>query len=375
MEIAYTLRNLNKRSGISRSVVELMTRASKDKDIEKVHWIGYKTEWNPPDSVVQHRTDLIEPTNMFDFPLMIHSNANQNTRIAEKLKEENPETIIHSQGAESRTQDILHAQSCHKRAVETDMKDHGMLYNAFKSIKHFATLSIEVKNYTEHRFKKVIAVSNQTKQELIEEYKVPEEDIAVIPHGIDTEEFHPRNKMYRSEIRQKHGIGEDELLIMWAGYEPNRKGLNPLIDAMLSMDAKLIVLGWTPEKGRYAEFKDEIIFAGKTDQMPKYYGTADMFVFPTLYEPQGLVCMESLATGIPVITSRVCGATELMREGKDSLWLDDPKDPEEIIEKIKEAAGKLETMGGQARKTAEKYTWNKTYNQVKKVYEEVARRG
>jgi UDP-glucose:(heptosyl)LPS alpha-1,3-glucosyltransferase len=106
----------------------------------------------------------------------------------------------------------------------------------------------------------------------------------------------------------------------------------------------------------------------------KYYAASDAMVFPTDYEPFGLVILEAMATGIPVITSRQAGAAELMVDGRNGLLLDDPGNIVDIAEKIKtlyDDRTYCEKLGGEARKTAEKYSWDVITGETLKLYSKV----
>ena len=122
---------------------------------------------------------------------------------------------------------------------------------------------------------------------------------------------------------------------------------------------------------------NKIIYAGFSKEVYKYFNAADIFVFPTLYEPFGLVITEAMASGLPVVTSRIAGASELIGEYKTGLLLN-PKDSKEISEKINYLIDNPEVMkriGKNAAKKMKKYTWKKTAKDMLKVFEEVNKYG
>ncbi|HKZ45180.1 MAG TPA: glycosyltransferase family 4 protein, partial [archaeon] len=95
--------------------------------------------------------------------------------------------------------------------------------------------------------------------------------------------------------------------------------------------------------------------------------------FPTQYEPFGLVILEAMASGLPVVTTKLAGAAELIEDGKDGLLLDNPKSSDEIARKLNyliENDAMRRKVGKNARKKAEKYTWKKTADEMLKVFEE-----
>jgi glycosyltransferase involved in cell wall biosynthesis len=117
--------------------------------------------------------------------------------------------------------------------------------------------------------------------------------------------------------------------------------------------------------------KDRIIFTGFVKNINSYFAASDIFVFPTTYEPFGLVITEALASGLPVVTSKLAGASELITDGYDGMLLSNPKASREIAEKIillVEDEKLRRVMGSNARKTAEKYSWGEVARRTLEVY-------
>ena len=98
------------------------------------------------------------------------------------------------------------------------------------------------------------------------------------------------------------------------------------------------------------------------------FAAADLMVLPTQYEPFGLVIIEALASGVPVITSRVAGASEAVLPGRTGLILEDPYDVEELARLIDEAAGAdLETWGRRAASSVDRYRRDRVMQQVESI--------
>ncbi|MCD6478161.1 MAG: glycosyltransferase family 4 protein [Candidatus Aenigmarchaeota archaeon] len=226
--------------------------------------------------------------------------------------------------------------------------------------------------------KRVIAISKSVKNEVIKYHGIPEKKIDVIYSGVNADQFKP-NKKYREEIRKKLKISPKENLIIFVGNPFERKGLKYLIEAMRNIDAKLLIMGRDPTQPEYEklvrklDLDKKVMFGGFTKEIEKYFAAADAFVFPTLYEPFGLVITEAMASGLPVVTSRIAGAGELIREGKDGFLLNNPKDPIEIAEKAKKALKKKRTFGENARERAKEFTWDKVSKRYLNVLEEVGK--
>lgn len=243
-----------------------------------------------------------------------------------------------------------------------------------------------IENRNIRKVKKIIAMSNVIKDEIIKNYNIPEEKIKVIYSGVDLKQFNPNNKkIYRSEIRKQYNISNDDIVLFFLGNPFVRKGLEyavrslPLIN---EKNVKLLIVGITHPDDPIEKYQrianeigvgDKIIFAGKRPDAYKYFAASDIFIFPTIYEPFALVIPEAMATGLAPVVSRIAGAAELIEDGKEGLLLNDPKNPKEIAEKINYLIDNniIVNFGKNARKKAEKYTWEKTADEMLEVFEEV----
>ena len=106
----------------------------------------------------------------------------------------------------------------------------------------------------------------------------------------------------------------------------------------------------------------------------KIYAACDIFVLPTFYEPFGLVILESMACGLPAVTSKLAGAAELIDDGKDGIHLKDPKNFQVLAEELNYLMlndSVRKKMGKNAREKAEKHTWERTAKIMLNAFEEV----
>jgi len=178
-----------------------------------------------------------------------------------------------------------------------------------------------------------LANSHLVKRQAMCHYGVPEERIAVVYPGVDTTRFNPDvRRRWRDSVRQQLGIGEHDLVFMFASNNFKRKGLDIILRALAAVSngalpVKLLVVG----AGRIGHFRrmaqgwgvsNRTIFVGATSSIEKYYAAADVFVLPTRYDPCAVVCLEAMACGLPVITSRMNGAAELIKEGENGFTLE-----------------------------------------------------
>ena len=231
-----------------------------------------------------------------------------------------------------------------------------------------------------------IVVSERLKEDFFRHYGDAAEDIIVIPNGVDLKMFNPANRpLYRDRTRQKHGISNGDFVLLFVGGDWERKGLRHLIEALSLVsrpEVKLLVIG-RGDTDFYARLAREKAIGGKvtfvphTDSVWEYYAATDVFVFPTIYEPFGLVIVEAMASGLPVITSRSAGSADLITDGVDGLLLNEPRNVNDLAAKISlllSDAQLRETMGKRARIAAEKISWDEVARRTLEVYTRVTLR-
>jgi len=234
--------------------------------------------------------------------------------------------------------------------------------------------------------KACIVISQSMQKEFVRHYGDAAKNIIVIPNGVDTLRFHPTNRLfYRDQIRQKHGVSRSEPVLMFSGGDWERKGVRYIIEALPLLskrNVKLIIIGGGDEKfyGQLAELRqvrERIIFISHSSVLWEYYAASDVFVFPTIYEPFGLVIIEAMASGLPVITSRVAGAADLIIDGVNGLLLREPSDVNDLAAKIELLLSNAElrkTMGEHAREAVEDFSWDWVAQKTIDVYNRVLSR-
>lgn len=203
----------------------------------------------------------------------------------------------------------------------------GLVFNPY----HHYTLAAERKLFASPSLKAVICNSQMVKAEIQHYFGLPEDMIHVIYSGIDTSVFHPGlSDIHRASLRAEYGIPQESRLFLFVGSGFERKGLHTLIKAMANTAASchLMVVGKDKKLERYRQFanslglSDRIHFAGgKTDPKP-FYGAADAYVLPTLYDPFPNTVLEAFASGLPVVTSTKSGGAELVRDAENGFVCD-----------------------------------------------------
>jgi len=371
MKILLISRWFNKSGGISKYVVELAERFVNE---HETHLLTTKYDYKVSDLIV-HKKPMIEKP----LWLQILSNVYYNTKYAKKLKKDFAIDIIHSQGSESLFCDVVTMHSCHKAWV-----NYYKSWNHTKNIKALLNpvnnivLQVE-KRIVESNSKIIIAVSEGVKREILKYYNVPEEKIVVIQPGVDLEKFKP-NRKKRRKIREKYGIHDDEVVLMFSGHEFERKGLKYIIEALSIIkkdndNIKLFVVGRDNPKpyivlAQKLGVVDNIIFAGFVPDITEYYAASDIFVFPTAYEAFSLATLEAAASGLPILATKVNGTEELINEGYNGYFI--KRNSKYIAEKINilvEDKNLRKKMSRNARKIAENYSWDIVAEKTLKIYE------
>lgn len=381
MKIAMSARSYDKKGGISRYVAELAERFA---DEHEVHVFSSKWADVGNDKIIFHKTSL--PPG----PLLVDAGTYflEMSAISKLMRRRFD--IIHTEGLESIWLDVVTAHSIHRGALEA-MKNIGELRPLGMMDKFL--LIIEKLNYSRYKnYRKIIADSTSSKEELMKYYNVPDEDIVVIPLGVDLDEYKPLEKSKLTELRRKYRIDENDILLLIVATEFYRKGMVELINAISRLikqrsynNIKLLIVGRARDEGlrrgdtyyrelarKLGVFK-EVIFTGHINDLNSHYNLADIFVFPTKYEAFGIPTLEAMAVGLPVLNSKI-GAGELITDGIDGIHLDNPNNIEEIADKLEmlikdEKLRKL--LGKNARKTATKYSWNETARKTMEVYRQV----
>jgi UDP-glucose:(heptosyl)LPS alpha-1,3-glucosyltransferase len=281
-------------------------------------------------------------------------------------------------------QDIYRAgDGCHREWLRqrwrrsSAMKKLSLIMNPY----HWLILTIEVMIFKGHRFKKIIAISELVKNNIIDHYGVSEADIKVIYNGVDLERFHPKNReRYREEIRARHEIDRDAFVALFVGSGFERKGLKFLLKAVecISEPVTVLVVGrGSPDKFQSFIKGKIVVFCGARRDVDKYYAAADVFLFPTMYEPFGNVHLEAMASGLPVVTTKKSGASEIIEDGKQGFVVEKPEDVREMAEKVTKLIERdlNRKMGEEARKCAESFSFDRHIQETFRLYDAVLHQG
>lgn len=224
-------------------------------------------------------------------------------------------------------------------------------------------------------------------------YKADVDKLTVIPPGVDVSHFYP---IPADEAKMYVGLKPDDRMVLFVGRIEPLKGLDTLIEAMSALQLKetqrvhLAIIGGDPaaspqemsaEMARLQKLCDDlsmgqtVVFLGKRDQdkLPYYYSAAELLVMPSHYESFGMVALEAMACGTPVIASEVGGLAYLVKDGETGFTIPD-QEPDTLCEKISWLLNDHDlrrSMSERAVKYAQDYAWEKITSQIVDVYQDL----
>jgi UDP-glucose:(heptosyl)LPS alpha-1,3-glucosyltransferase len=229
------------------------------------------------------------------------------------------------------------------------------------------------------RYRRIVAISERVRKQLKHHYDVPDERIVTIPNGINLARFDPANASSRAKVRLSFGVPQGVPLLLFVGSQYRLKGLGFVIRALAEMKTKAVLLVVGGDKvapyKRLAEqlgVDDRVIFAGARNDLPNIYPAADAFVLPTLYETFALVCLEAMASGLPVLASPVGGIEDYLIDGDNGFHIErDSTDIAAKLDRVLSSPALLARVRASGLATAKNYGWEKIAKQYLRLFDEV----
>lgn len=278
-------------------------------------------------------------------------------------------------------QDIIRSGGgTHRGFLRRLGRESGMMRRIWQrsSVYHRSLLAIEKRQFAPANSRKIIAVSEQVKRDIIFHYGVPAQKITVLYNGIDTQRFHPvRRGEVRNQLRTRWKIPLNAPVVLFVGSGFRRKGLDTLLSLFESPKLEpvfLLVVGGDARIGYYraraeAIAPGRVLFAGRQEDVENYYAAADVLALLSIQEAFGNVILEALASGLPVLASREVGATEIIHgplgEGLVDSGSETPVLEEKILLLLEKSKDPV-TLN-LARSLAEEYSWAKHFQKLEKL--------
>jgi UDP-glucose:(heptosyl)LPS alpha-1,3-glucosyltransferase len=234
----------------------------------------------------------------------------------------------------------------------------------------------------------VIAVSRLVSRDLQDFHGVPQERIRVIPNGVDPQRFSSalaETAVAREDIRKLFDLTENGVFL-FAALNPRLKGVQPLLKAFAIAERKrpglqLLVIGKeaSPALLRFVrkhQLEHAVKFAGFVSDARPYFAAADVFVLPTYYDACSLGVLEACAMGLPVITTRQNGASELLTDGQEGRIIEQADDLPALQAALLELADSAvrDRMRSKALELASRCTLERNVDELERLYAEVLRR-
>ena len=224
--------------------------------------------------------------------------------------------------------DGVHAEwLAQRRRIQSVTQRLGVAVNPH----HRYVLKAERVMFSSPAFKAAICISTMVRDDILRHFDVDPEKLHVIYSGVDAQKFSPTGRdEFRAQQRAKLKIPQSAPVALFVGSGFERKGLATFLRSLADAGRAGavpgeswygLVVGKDKNVGRYQALArrlgidHRVIFTGGVSDPRPFYGASDVFVLPTIYEPFGLVCLEALACGLPVITSTASGAAEIIQTG------------------------------------------------------------
>jgi UDP-glucose:(heptosyl)LPS alpha-1,3-glucosyltransferase len=225
------------------------------------------------------------------------------------------------------------------------------------------------------------------RRDMQEFHRVPDERLHLVYNGVDVACYSPAAcEPLRTDARQRFGLAEGEVCFLLVAHNFRLKGLRELVEAAARFHARrpadpwrILVVG----KGGARPYQrlasrlgcaERLVFAGTLDDILPAYAAADAYVHPTWYDPCSLVVLEALACGLPIITTRFNGASELVEDGREGLILDSPAEVERLadaLERLMDPTCRA-AMGAAARRAAEQVPLERNFREMMVVFQRAA---
>ena len=208
----------------------------------------------------------------------------------------------------------------------------------------------------------------------------------IVHPGVDVARYStPDRATCRADIRGNYGIGESDLLLLFVGMNFEVKGLDTIIASLSKARAarpeaniRLLVVGRGNE-GKYRKMAqslgiaEAVTFAGKqVEGLERYYRASDIFIMLSKFDTFGMVVLEAMAAGLPVIVSPNVGAKDLVEEGVNGFILPEHQDVDAAADRIVRLAdaARREGMGAVAAQTASMHDWERLAKKMEHYYQD-----
>jgi glycosyltransferase involved in cell wall biosynthesis len=292
--------------------------------------------------------------------------------------------VVHTVGGALPGANVVTAQYCHHasrnaaRRWKTGLASP--LHRLYRAVEAHQAINDERTAARHTNLRGLIAVSRRTLHEWQEAYRPVAAVQTVVPNGVDRKRFQPGGPTARRELRASLGLPDSARIALLVGALV-RKGIETAVAVLsrLPPAVHLVAVGAGPHVrvralARQAGVGDRLHLEEPVSDVARFFAGSDVFLFPSRYEPFGMVVAEAWATGLPVVASGVTGATEWGTPGENILVVEDPQD----VDGFANAANRIldddvlaSKLAEHGRALARTLSWEHVTSDTESVYEQI----
>ena len=232
----------------------------------------------------------------------------------------------------------------------------------------------------------IVAISDYVVRQLRRHYALPDRRIRKVYNGVDTSV--PRGlerSEQRAAIRREFGISDGDCLVLLVAHNFRLKGVHHWMEALSLLvnrgvnDVRSLVIGkgesqrWHRLAARLG-ITSHLRFTGPSDRVPDLYRAADVLVHPTYYDPCSRVVLEAMVAGLPCVTTRWDGASEVIQDGVNGYVLDEPRNAAALADRVERLRDldSRRAVGAAASVIADTVSMSRHACEMLEVYQELA---
>jgi glycosyltransferase involved in cell wall biosynthesis len=371
---------LDKRHGTERCVAEQIERLA---GAYEIHLYSSRVEDVDLSGITWHRVPAIPGPHLFGYIWWLFANRFQRWRDT-KFRGVVAD-VIYSPGVNCLDADVVSVHVLFSKVREQIARNQDGATSwpvvLHRRIYYRLIEALETKVYGRENIY-LAAVSEKTAQDIRARFG-PKKHLSVIYHGVDCAKFNPRRRTeLREAARTALGLSEDSFAVLFIGNDWRNRGLPCLLEAVSILQGRkvrVLVVG-TDSTAGYKEMVERLGLTSRVQFLPPrsdvefYYAAADAYAGPSLEDTFSLPPAEAMACGLPVITSRATGVSEIIHHGEDGLILEDPTDAKTLSEWLARLSTDAEWrnhLGEAASQTASCYTWDQNGAQLQQIIEQL----
>ncbi len=379
---------IDKRHGTERCIAEQVERLAKNYEI---HLYSSRVADLDLTNIVWHRVWIPPGPHLLGFLWWLF--ANRLRRWWHRLRGFRPD-LIYSPGINCLDADLISVhvlfanvrRQNNRRQLSTaqdaaNIPSRSLLQSLHLRIYYWFLSALEKKVYSDKQVT-LVAVSQKTARELQDLFR-RDKPVDVIYHGIDGARFSPsRRQALRADARRALGLRDDTFAVLLVGNDWRNKGLPCLLEAAAGLrnpSVRVLVVG-EDSAAPYAKMILDLGLNAQVDFLPPranvefYYAAADVYAGPSLEDTFSLPPAEAMACGLPAITTRAAGVSEIIHHGVDGLILEDPVDSQTLSDwlvRLKDQPDWRQGLGESAAKAVAQYTWQKNAEEAQAAIESI----